>query len=163
MLNKVLLIGRLTADPVIKALPSGKRVANFTLAIDNPGKDQSGAPLPADFIDCVAYNDNLVRLLDLYVRKGRLIFAEGRLRIRSYTDRNGIRRRTSEVVLSSIQFLDSKKDAQQSSTSGVGTGSSVKGTEDVDAMDILNEVESKLQEQDSDDLVDLDENFDVPF
>jgi len=58
--------------------------------------------------------------------------------------------------------LDSKKDVQQSST-GVSTGSSVKGTEDVDAMDILNEVESKLQEQDSDDLVDLDENFDVPF
>lgn len=58
--------------------------------------------------------------------------------------------------------MDSKKDAQQSST-GVSTGSSVKGTEDVDAMDILNEVESKLQEQDSDDLVDLDENFDVPF
>jgi len=48
VLNKVLLIGRLTTDPVIKALPSGKRVANFTLAIDNPGKDQSGAPLPAD-------------------------------------------------------------------------------------------------------------------
>jgi len=68
----------------------------------------------------VAYSDNLVRLLDLYVRKGRLIFAEGRLRIRSYTDRNGIRRRTSEVVLSTIQFLDSKKDAQQSST-GVST------------------------------------------
>ena len=162
MLNKVLLIGRLTADPVIKALPSGKRVANFTLAIDNPGKDQSGNPFPADFIDCVAYSDNLVRLLDLYVRKGRLIFAEGRLRIRSYTDRNGVRRRTSEVVLSTIQLLDTKKDAQQSSTS-VSTGSSVKGTEDVDAMDILNEVESKLQEQDSDDLTDLDENFDVPF
>jgi len=162
VLNKVLLIGRLTTDPVIKALPSGKRVANFTLAIDNPGKDKSGAPLPADFIDCVAYSDNLVRLLDLYVRKGRLIYAEGRLRIRSYTDRNGIRRRTSEVVLSTVQFLDSKKDAQQSST-GVSTGTSVKGTEDVDAMDILNEVESKLQEEDSGDLVDLDVNFDVPF
>jgi len=96
------------------------------------------------------------------VRKGRLIFAEGRLRIRSYTDRNGIRRRTSEVVLSTIQFLDSKKDAQQSST-GVSTGTSVKGTEDVDAMDILNEVESKLQEQDSDDLTDLDETLTCHF
>jgi single-strand DNA-binding protein len=160
VLNKVLLIGRLTTDPVIKALPSGKRVANFTLAIDNPGKDQSGAPLPADFIDCVAYTDNLVRLLDLYVRKGRLLFVEGRLRIRSYTDRNGVRRKAAEVVLSSIQFLDSKKDA--SSASQTGTSMASRTNDDVDTMDILDEVESKLQETEGTDDFD-DDNFDVPF
>ncbi|WP_018962944.1 single-stranded DNA-binding protein [Coprothermobacter platensis] len=161
MLNKVLLIGRLTADPVIKALPSGKRVANFTLAIDNPGKDQSGAPLPADFIDCVAFGDNLVRLLDLYVKKGRLIFVEGRLRIRSYTDRSGIRRKAAEVVLSSIQFLDSKRDASQSAAATSGSGSSMR-PDDIDTMDILDEVESKLKETESSSDFD-DDNFDVPF
>jgi len=65
-----------------------------------------------------------------------------------------------------LSFHDSVfgfQERRSAKFTGVSTGSSVKGTEDVDAMDILNEVESKLQEQDSDDLVDLDENFDVPF
>jgi len=95
------------------------------------------------------------------VRKGRLIFAEGRLRIRSYTDRNGIRRRTSEVVLSRFSFWFQER--RSAKFHWREHGKQCEGTEDVDAMDILNEVESKLQEQDSDDLVDLDENFDVPF
>ncbi|NPV88539.1 single-stranded DNA-binding protein [Coprothermobacteraceae bacterium] len=151
MLNKILLVGRLTSDPVVRALPSGKKVAGFTLAVDNPGKDRNGNGFPTDFIDCVSFNDNLTRLLELYVKKGRMIFVEGRLRIRSYTDRNGIKRKAAEVVVSDLRFMDFKKDAQETDELQ---------RDSFDTEDILDEVESKLQEEVGND--DFD-SVDIPF
>lgn len=159
MLNQVLLIGRLTADPVLKALPSGKRVATFTLAVNNPAKDANGNRYPADFIDCVVYVDKLVTLLDLYVRKGQQIFVEGRLRIRSYKDKKGLLHRVPEVIVSSIELLGSKQNSSVQSASSEKT-SSYDPYSDPDVEEIINEIEKTLGEDES--LTD-DGNFEVPF
>lgn len=158
MLNQVLLIGRLTADPALKALPSGKRIATFTLAVDNPGKDANGNRYPADFIDCVVYVDRLITLLDLYVRKGQQIFVEGRLRIRSYKDKNGLVHRVPEVMVSSIELLGSKQNSN-AQPAAIERASTHDDYSDPDIIEIIDEIEGKLKEDDPH----LDDDFEVPF
>ena len=108
MLNKIFLMGRLTRDPELRRTGSGTAVASFSLAVDRDFKSQSGEK-ETDFIDIVAWR-NTAEFVSKYFTKGRMAVVEGRLQIRDWTDKEGNKRRSSEVVADSIYFGDSKKD-----------------------------------------------------
>ncbi|MDI9484848.1 MAG: single-stranded DNA-binding protein [Bacillota bacterium] len=109
MLNKVILIGRLVADPQLRYTQSGIAVTNFTLAVDRPFVSQDGQR-EADFIDIVTWR-KLAEVCANHLNKGRLVAVEGRLQIRSYDDQNGIRRKASEIVADNVRFLDRAQDS----------------------------------------------------
>lgn len=108
MLNKVILIGRLVADPQLRYTQSGIAVTNFTLAVDRPFVTQGGER-EADFIDIVTWR-KLAEVCANHLSKGRLVAVEGRLQIRSYDDQNGVRRKASEIVADNVRFLDRAQD-----------------------------------------------------
>lgn len=109
MLNRVILIGRLTADPVLRYTQSGKAVAKFTLAVDRR-KGQDGNH-ETDFVDIVVW-EKLGEICANNLGKGRLVAVEGRLQIRSYEAQDGSKRKATEVVAQAVEFLDWPKDGQ---------------------------------------------------
>lgn len=114
MLNRVILIGRLTRDPELRVTnQTGVSVATFTVAVDRPF--QSQGQRETDFIDCVAWR-RLAETVAEHMRKGRLVAVEGRLQIRSYETQDGQRRRVAEVVADEVRFLDRPRDAQNEAT-----------------------------------------------
>jgi len=108
MLNKIILMGRLTRDPELKRTPSGTAVTSFSLAVDRDFKSQSGEK-ETDFIDIVAWR-NTAEFVSKYFSKGRVAVVEGRLQIRDWTDKEGGKRRTAEVVADNVYFGDSKHE-----------------------------------------------------
>lgn len=106
MLNRIVLIGRLTRDPELRYVPSGHPVASFTLAVDRPFANQQGER-ETDFIDIVAWR-KLAEQVSQHLSKGRLVAVEGRLQIRSYETQDGQKRRVAEVVADGVRFLDRK-------------------------------------------------------
>jgi len=109
MLNKVILIGRLTADPELRYTANGKGVATFTLAADRQYQNQQGKR-ETDFIRIVVWN-KLAEICANNLGKGRLVAVEGRLQIRNYDDKDGNKRQIAEVVAENVRFLDWPKDA----------------------------------------------------
>lgn len=109
MLNRIILIGRLTRDPELRYIPSGQPVASFTLAVDRPFVNQQGER-GTDFIDIVAWR-RLAEQVTQHLNKGRLVAVEGRLQIRSYETQDGQKRRVAEVVADAVRFLDRKAGA----------------------------------------------------
>lgn len=110
MINRTVLVGRLTKDPIHKQTPTGVSVANFTLAVNRTFTGSNGER-QADFINCVAFNktaDNVSR----FVHKGSLVGVEGRIQTRNYENPQGQRVYVTEVVCDSVQFLEPKKDSQ---------------------------------------------------
>ena len=101
MINRVVLVGRLTKDPIIRKLPSGVSVANFTLAIDRryAGANQEKQ---TDFISCVAYRQT-AEYMEQYIKKGYLVGVEGRIQTGSYDNAQGQRVYTTDVVCDSVQ------------------------------------------------------------
>ncbi|SFS37019.1 single-stranded DNA-binding protein [Marininema halotolerans] len=112
MLNRVVLIGRLTKDPELRYTQSGVAVASFRLAVERPFTNQQGEK-EADFIDIVAWRQ-LGETVANYMKKGRLVAVEGRLQIRSYENQEGRRIRISEVVADNVRFLESRAQAAAS-------------------------------------------------
>lgn len=108
MLNKIFIMGRLTRDPELRRTQSGTAVASFTLAVDRDFKDKETGEKQTDFIDCVAWR-NSAEFVSRYFSKGRMAVVEGRLQIRPWTDKDGNKRRSAEVVTDNIYFSDSKK------------------------------------------------------
>ena len=108
MLNRIILSGRLTRDPELRRTQSGIPVASFSLAVNRDFKDKATRETPVDFIDIVAWR-HTGEFAANYFAKGSMAVVEGRLQIRDWTDREGGRRRTAEVVASSIYFGDSAK------------------------------------------------------
>lgn len=106
MLNRIILIGRLTRDPELRYVPSGQPVASFTLAVDRPFANQQGER-QTDFIDIVAWR-RLAEQVTQHLNKGRLVAVEGRLQIRSYETQDGQKRKAAEVVADAVRFLDRK-------------------------------------------------------
>ncbi|HHX01279.1 MAG TPA: single-stranded DNA-binding protein [Firmicutes bacterium] len=104
MLNRIILIGRLVADPQLRYTQSGVAVTSFTIAVDRSFSSQNGER-ETDFIDIVTWR-KLAETCANHLNKGRLVAVEGRLQIRSYDDRDGIRRKAAEVVADQVQFLD---------------------------------------------------------
>ncbi len=105
MINRVVLVGRLTRDIELRKTPNGASVVQFTIACNRRFK-QEGQP-DADFINCVAWNKT-ADLMAQYLNKGALIGIEGRIQTRSYDDKDGKRVYITEVVVDSIQFLESR-------------------------------------------------------
>ncbi len=103
MLNRVILIGRLTRDPELRYTPSGSAVASFTLAVDRPFTNGRGER-ETDFIQITVWR-KLGETVSQYVSKGRLVAVEGRLQIRTYETKDGTHGRVAEVVASSVRFL----------------------------------------------------------
>ena len=108
MLNRIILSGRLTRDPELRRTQSGIPVASFSLAVNRDFKDKATGETPVDFIDIVAWR-HTGEFAANYFAKGSMAVVEGRLQIRDWTDREGGRRRTAEVVASNIYFGDSAK------------------------------------------------------
>lgn len=107
MLNKSFLQGRMTKDPEIRQTNSGKAVALFALAVERDFKDSSGER-GVDFINCVAY-DHVAEFIKNWFHKGSMAVVVGRLQIRDWTDREGNKRQSSEIVCESVYFGDSKR------------------------------------------------------
>lgn len=101
--NRVILVGNLVRDPEIRYIASGTPVTKFTLAVNRRVKGQD----EADFIDVVAW-DKLAETCNTYLKKGSPCLVEGRLSIRSYEDKEGIKRKAAEVVINTMQMLSSR-------------------------------------------------------
>lgn len=108
MLNRIIVMGRMTRDPELRRTGSGTAVASFTVAVDRDFKSLSGEK-ETDFIDVVAWR-NTAEFVSKYFSKGRMAVVEGRLQIRDWTDKDGNKRRTAEIVADSVYFGDSKRD-----------------------------------------------------
>ncbi|ASS67632.1 MULTISPECIES: single-stranded DNA-binding protein [Paenibacillus] len=105
MLNRVILIGRLTKDPELRYTPSGVAVTQFTLAVDRPFNSQSGER-EADFIPIVTWRQ-LAETCANYLRKGRLTAVEGRMQVRNYENNEGKRVYVTEIIADNVRFLES--------------------------------------------------------
>ena len=112
MMNKVILIGRLTRDAEIRYTQTNRAVAQFSLAVSRPYTNQDGNK-ETDFINIVAW-DKLGEIVGKYTHKGSLIAVEGRLQVRTYENNDGNKRYITEVIASNIQFLESKKSEEKS-------------------------------------------------
>lgn len=127
MLNRTIIMGRLTRDPELRHTQSGTAVASFRLAVDRDFKDKATGEKATDWIDVVAWRST-AEFVSRYFSKGRMAVVEGRLQIRDWTDRDGGKRRSAEVVADNIYFGDSKRDSgsqedyQQGSYGGYGGG-----------------------------------------
>ena len=109
MLNHITLMGRLTRDPELRRTGSGVAVASFTVAVDRDFGGRDGGEKETDFIDCVAWRQT-GEFVSKYFAKGRMAVVSGRLQIRSWTDKDGNKRRTAEVVADNVYFGDSKRE-----------------------------------------------------
>lgn len=123
MLNQVAIQGRLVRDPELRRTNSGKAVASFSLACDRDFKNQQTGEKEVDFIECVAWGGT-AEMVEKYFYKGQMAVATGRLQLRDWTDKNGQKRRTAEILVNSIYFCGSKESGTQAS-SGADNGYSV--------------------------------------
>lgn len=109
MLNHIVLMGRLTADPELRRTGSGVAVASFTLAVDRDFTNKESGTKETDFIDIVAWRST-AEFVSKYFAKGRMAVVSGRLQIRRWQDKDGNNRRSAEVVADNVYFGDSKRD-----------------------------------------------------
>ena len=109
MINRAIIVGRITKDPMLRKTPNGTSVVSFAIACNRRIK-QEGQP-EADFINCQAWSKTAEAICN-YVSKGHLIGLEGRVQTRNYDDKDGKRVYVTEVVADSVQFLESKKQAE---------------------------------------------------
>ena len=116
MINRVVLVGRLTRDVEVRKTQSGLSVAQFTVACDRRGRSQDNAQQTADFISCVAWRQP-ADFLGQYARKGALIGVDGRLQSRSY-DRDGQRVYVTEVVADNVRLLESRAQSESRAQQG---------------------------------------------
>ena len=117
MLNHITIMGRLTRDPELRRTGSGVAVASFSVAVDRDFGGRDGGEKETDFIDCVAWRQT-GEFVSKYFTKGRMIVVSGRLQIRSWTDKDGNKRRTAEVVADNVYFGESKRSADSTSSYG---------------------------------------------
>ena len=109
MLNHITLMGRLVRDPELRRTGTGIAVASFTVAVDRDFSGRDGGEKETDFIDCVAWRQT-GEFVSKYFTKGRMAVVSGRLQIRNWTDKEGNKRRTAEVVADNVYFGDSKRE-----------------------------------------------------
>ena len=112
MLNHIVIMGRLTRDPELRRTGSGIAVTSFTLAVDRDFGSKDGGERETDFIDCVAWR-NTGEFVSKYFTKGSMAVVSGRLQIRGWTDKDGNKRRSAEVVADNVYFGESKRSSDQ--------------------------------------------------
>jgi len=128
MLNHIVLMGRLTRDPELRRTGSGIAVASFSLAVDRDfGGNRETGEKETDFIDIVAWRST-AEFVSKYFSKGRMAVVSGRLQIRPWTDKDGNKRRSAEVVADNVYFGDSKRDNQDGGFGGQSYGSQSYGS-----------------------------------
>ncbi|MBE6542770.1 MAG: single-stranded DNA-binding protein [Ruminococcaceae bacterium] len=110
--NKVILGGRLTADPELKQTPNGTSVTTFTVAVNR--RSSKAEQRTADFINCVAWRQQ-AELISRYFHKGSCICIVGNIQVRNWTDQNGQKRYTTEVIVDEVNFVDSASENKGSS------------------------------------------------
>ncbi len=108
MVNKVILIGRLGKDPDVRYTPDGTMVTTFNLATDEQWKDKNGEKVQKTEWHRIVAWGKLAEICGNYLVKGKLVFVEGRIQTRSWEDKEGVKRFTTEIVASNMQMLDSK-------------------------------------------------------
>ena len=124
MLNRIVIMGRLTRDPELRRTQNGTAVTSFSLAVDRDFKSRDSGEKATDFIDVVAWRQT-AEFVCQYFTKGRMAVVDGRLQIRDWKDREGNNRRSAEVVADNVYFGDSKRDnSGESSYSAPAYGSS---------------------------------------
>ena len=144
MLNHVTIMGRLTRDPELRRTGSGIAVAGFTVAVDRDVSGKDGGEKETDFIDCVAWRQT-GEFGSKYFTKGSMIVVSGRLQIRSWTDKDGNKRRTAEVVAENVYFGDSKRSNDGGNTSAPAYGSySAPAAQPVQDFTELDDVDGQL-------------------
>lgn len=117
MLNHIVIMGRLTRDPEIKSTQSGVSVCNFSLAVDRDFADKENGERGVDFIDCTSWRGT-ADFVGKYFAKGRMAVVSGRLQTRSWTDKDGNKRKAVEIVAENVYFGDSKRaDGESAHTS----------------------------------------------
>lgn len=129
MLNHITIMGRLTRDPELRYTQSQTPVASFTVAVDRDFGSRDGGDKQTDFIDCVAWRQT-AEFVSKYFTKGSMAVVSGRLQIRDWTDREGGKRRSAEVVVDNMYFGESRRrdgdsgDSRSSSYSSYGNSGS---------------------------------------
>ena len=116
MLNHITIMGRLVRDPELRRTGSGVAVASFRVAVDRDFVSREGGERKADFIDCVAWRQT-GEFISKYFTKGRMIVVDGRLEMRDWTDKDGNKRTSAEVVVANAYFGDSKREGESGSYS----------------------------------------------
>ena len=116
MLNHIVIMGRLVRDPELRRTGSGVAVASFRVAVDRDFAPKDGGERKADFIDCVAWRQT-GEFISKYFAKGRMIVVDGRLEMRDWTDKDGNKRTSAEIVVANAYFGDSKRDGDNSNFS----------------------------------------------
>ena len=121
MLNRIIVIGRLIRDPELRHTQTGTPVASFSLAVDRDFKDKATGEKGTDFIDIVSWRST-AEFVSRYFTKGRMAVVEGRLQLRGWTDKDGNKRRSAEVVADNVYFGDSKRDGESGYQGGYSSG-----------------------------------------
>ena len=144
MLNHITIMGRMTRDPELRRTGSGIAVAGFTVAVDRDFSGKDGGEKETDFIDCVAWRQT-GEFVSKYFTKGSMIVVSGRLQMRSWTDKDGNKRRTAEVVAENVYFGDSKRSGDAGNTSAPAYGSySAPAAQPVQDFTELDDVDGQL-------------------
>ncbi len=149
MINKVILMGRLTRDPELRHTGSGTPVCSFTVAIDNGYGDNRST----DFINCVAWNKS-AEFVEKYFTKGRMIIVVGRIQTRTWEGQDGKKNYVTEVVASEVSFGESKRNAEES-----GSYSAPRS----DYNPAMDSALPDMPDSADDDFVALDTSDDLPF
>jgi single-strand DNA-binding protein len=121
MVNKAILIGRLGKDPEVRYTPDGAMVTNFNLATDEQWKDKNGEKVQKTEWHKIVTFGKLAEICGNYLVKGKLVFIEGRIQTRSWEDKDGVKRFTTEIVAGNMQMLDSKGQTKVDKADGSST------------------------------------------
>lgn len=123
MLNKIFIMGRLTRDPELRRTQSGLAVVSFSVAVDRDYQQKDGGEKQVDFFDVTAWRQT-AEFISKYFAKGRMIVVEGKMQSRGWTDKNGTKRTSWEIIADNVYFGDSKRDGDggaQTASSGSGS------------------------------------------
>ena len=153
MFNRVILIGRLVADPELRQTPNGVSVCTFRIAVDRAFSSKDGEK-QADFLDVVAWRER-AEFVSRYFNKGKLILVEGSIQTRSYTDKNDQKRTAVEVVADNIRFVGSKAESQG------GTGGAKNYGDDSGRSQHL--PQTSYSSGSAEDFAEIEDDGDLPF
>ena len=159
MLNHIVIMGRLTRDPELRYTQSQTPVASFSLAVDRDFGGRDGGEKQTDFIDCVAWRQT-AEFVNKYFTKGSMAVVSGRLQIRDWTDRDGGKRRSAEVVVDNIYFGESKRRDSGDSRSDSYSNSYSRPSSGYDAPRSVNSAPSAFSELDGGE---IEEDGELPF
>ena len=133
MLNHIIISGRLTRDPELRRTGSGIAVTGFTVAVDRDFPDKTTGQKETDFLDCNAWR-HTGEFVARNFHKGSAIIVSGRLQIRPWTDKDGNKRKSAEIVADQVYFGGSKSDSSSYGTASAGVGVSYSGFPETEAM-----------------------------